>query len=76
LSLDAARKHGVKPRNARRASAVRFAGRVPGHEIEYPMAVVTLGGLIGSTLLNRGIVPSINRCFGARNREEEIASIS
>ena len=27
-------------------------GDVPGHEIEHPMAVVILGGLLTSTLLN------------------------
>jgi Cu/Ag efflux pump CusA len=28
------------------------SGDIPGHEIEYPMAIVILGGLVGSTLLN------------------------
>src|SRR5262249_34064854 len=28
------------------------SGDIPGHEIEYPMAIVILGGLITSTLLN------------------------
>ncbi len=35
------------------------AGRIPGHEIEYPLAVVILGGLITSTLLNLFVVPSL-----------------
>jgi Cu/Ag efflux pump CusA len=35
------------------------AGRIPGHEIEYPMAVVILGGLVTSTLLNLFVVPSL-----------------
>ena len=34
-------------------------GNVPGHEIEHPMAVVILGGLVTSTLLNLFIVPSL-----------------
>ncbi|HYZ63365.1 MAG TPA: efflux RND transporter permease subunit, partial [Acetobacteraceae bacterium] len=34
-------------------------GNLPGHEIEYPMAVVILGGLVTSTLLNLLIVPSL-----------------
>jgi CzcA family heavy metal efflux pump len=35
------------------------AGRIPGHEIEYPLAVVILGGLITSTLLNLFVVPPL-----------------
>jgi Cu/Ag efflux pump CusA len=35
------------------------AGDLPGHEIEYPMAVVILGGLITATLLNVFVVPSL-----------------
>ncbi|MGH6915694.1 MAG: efflux RND transporter permease subunit, partial [Geminicoccales bacterium] len=34
-------------------------GDIPGHEIEYPMAVVILGGLVTSTLLNLFVVPSL-----------------
>jgi Cu/Ag efflux pump CusA len=41
-----------------------IAGNVPGHEIEYPMAVVILGGLITSTLLNLFVVPSLYLRFG------------
>jgi Cu/Ag efflux pump CusA len=40
------------------------AGRIPGHEIEYPMAVVILGGLVTSTLLNLFVVPSLYLRFG------------
>ncbi|MGH2524484.1 MAG: efflux RND transporter permease subunit, partial [Anaerolineales bacterium] len=29
-----------------------IAGNIPGHEIEHPMAIVILGGLVTSTLLN------------------------
>jgi len=32
-------------------------GDRPGHEIEYPLAVVILGGLLTSTLLNLFVVP-------------------
>ena len=35
------------------------AGDRPGHEIEYPMAIVILGGLVTATLLNLFIVPSL-----------------
>ena len=37
---------------------------VPGHEIEYPMAIVILGGLVTSTLLNLFVVPSLYLQFG------------
>ena len=40
------------------------AGDVPGHEIEHPMAVVILGGLVTSTLLNLFVVPSLYLRFG------------
>jgi Cu/Ag efflux pump CusA len=33
------------------------AGDIPGHEVEHPMAVVILGGLVTSTLLNLFVVP-------------------
>ncbi len=41
-----------------------ISGNEPGHEIEYPMAVVILGGLITSTLLNLFVVPSLYLRFG------------
>ena len=36
-----------------------IAGSIPGHEIEHPMAIVILGGLVTSTLLNLLVVPSL-----------------
>jgi Cu/Ag efflux pump CusA len=39
-------------------------GNLPGHEIEYPMAVVILGGLATSTLLNLFLLPPIYLAFG------------
>jgi CzcA family heavy metal efflux pump len=41
-----------------------ISGSIPGHEIEHPMAVVILGGLITSTLLNLLVVPSLYLRFG------------
>jgi len=41
-----------------------IAGNLPGHEIEYPMAIVILGGLVTSTLLNLFVVPSLYIRFG------------
>ena len=35
------------------------AGNIPGHEIEHPMAIVILGGLFTSTLLNIFIIPAL-----------------
>jgi multidrug efflux pump subunit AcrB len=40
------------------------AGNLPGHEIEHPMAVVIVGGLITSTLVNLFIVPALYLRFG------------
>ena len=42
------------------------AGDRPGHEIEHPLAVVVLGGLFTSTLLNLFVVPSLYLRFGKR----------
>jgi Cu/Ag efflux pump CusA len=41
-----------------------IAGNKPGHEIEYPMAVVILGGLFTSTLLNLVLMPALYAAFG------------
>jgi Cu/Ag efflux pump CusA len=41
-------------------------GERPGHEIEHPLAVVILGGLFTSTLLNLFVVPSVYLRFGRR----------
>ncbi len=36
-----------------------IAGNLPGHEIEYPMAFVILGGLTTATLLNLLVIPPL-----------------
>ena len=41
-----------------------ISGDIPGHEIEYPMAIVILGGLVTSTMLNLFVVPSLYLRFG------------
>ena len=41
-----------------------ISGTLPGHEIEHPMAVVILGGLVTSTLLNLFVLPSRYLRFG------------
>ena len=48
-------------------------GNIPGQEIEYPMAIVILGGLVTSTLLNLLVVPSLYLRFGKRRARGELA---
>jgi CzcA family heavy metal efflux pump len=50
-----------------------WAGIIPGHEIEHPMAIVILGGLITSTLVNLFIVPSLYLVFGKGNGSSQPA---
>jgi Cu/Ag efflux pump CusA len=40
------------------------SGNLPGHEIEHPMAVVIIGGLVTSTLLNLYVTPALYLRFG------------
>ena len=51
-----------------------ITGDIPGHEIEYPMAIVILGGLITSTLLNLFVVPSLYLRFGKVSNTEATAA--
>jgi CzcA family heavy metal efflux pump len=44
------------------------AGTIPGHEIEHPMALVIVGGLVTSTLVNLFIVPSLYLRFAKPGR--------
>jgi len=46
-----------------------ISGNIPGHEIEYPMAIVILGGMVTSTLLNLFVVPSLYLRFGRGTKE-------
>ena len=41
-----------------------LGGDKPGQEIEHPMAVVILGGLVTSTVLNLFLMPSLYLAFG------------
>jgi Cu/Ag efflux pump CusA len=50
-----------------------IAGSIPGHEIEHPLAVVVLGGLVTSTLLNVFVVPSLYLRFGRRRGDSKLA---
>lgn len=47
-----------------------ISGQKPGHEIEYPLAVVILGGLVTSTLLNVFLLPPLYLRFGQRTAGE------
>ncbi len=52
-----------------------WAGNKPGHEIEHPMAIVILGGLVTSTVLNLGLMPALYLAFGragGRPEDEEV----
>jgi Cu/Ag efflux pump CusA len=46
-------------------ASVVFFGDIPGLELLYPMAVVILGGLVTSTLLNLFVMPALYVRFGA-----------
>lgn len=50
-----------------------ITGNIPGQEIEYPMAIVILGGLITSTLLNLLVVPALYLRFGKARQNTDIA---
>lgn len=41
-------------------------GNVPGYEIEHPMALVILGGLLSSTALNLLLLPALYLAYGER----------
>ncbi len=43
---------------------IALGGSRPGHEIEHPMAVVILGGLVTSTLLNLLLLPGLYLRYG------------
>jgi CzcA family heavy metal efflux pump len=45
------------------------SGNKPGHEIEHPLAVVILGGLVTSTILNLFLMPALYLRFGKSKRE-------
>jgi Cu/Ag efflux pump CusA len=45
-----------------------IAGNRPGHEIEYPMALVILGGLVAATVMNLLLMPALYRAFGRTAR--------
>jgi Cu/Ag efflux pump CusA len=48
-----------------------LAGDKPGNEIQSPMAVVILGGLLTSTLLNVYVVPAVYYIMNKKTKEYE-----
>jgi len=44
-------------------------GNKPGHEIEHPLAVVILGGLVTSTILNLFLMPALYLRFGKSRKD-------
>ena len=53
-----------------------FGGNLPGHEIEHPMALVILGGLISSTVLNLLLLPTLYRAFGEATRRADADTLA
>ena len=49
-------------------------GDIPGHEVEHPMAIVILGGLLTSTLLNLFVVPPLYMTLRQRAGAEVLRS--
>ena len=50
------------------------AGSIPGHEIEHPMAIVILGGLVTATVMNLFVLPSLYLRFGKSRKERRAAA--
>jgi Cu/Ag efflux pump CusA len=50
-----------------------LASGEPGKEILYPVAVVILGGLVSSTLLDMAVTPTVFLRFGRRAAEKYLA---
>lgn len=50
-------------------------GNKPGHEIEHPLAVVILGGLVTSTILNLFLMPALYLRFGKSKKDGVSAAL-
>jgi CzcA family heavy metal efflux pump len=51
------------------------AGKIAGHEIEHPMAIVILGGLLTSTLVNLFVLPALYLKFGQVRVRSSVKSV-
>jgi Cu/Ag efflux pump CusA len=47
---------------------IALGGNKPGHEIEHPMAVIIIGGLVTSTVMNLFLMPVLYQLFSRRTR--------
>ena len=47
---------------------IAIGGNKPGHEIEHPMAVIIIGGLVTSTILNLFLMPVLYQLFSRRRQ--------
>ena len=52
-----------------------LSGDKPGNEIQSPMAVVILGGLLSSTLLNLIVVPSVFYVYARNLKPEKVSEV-
>jgi Cu/Ag efflux pump CusA len=48
-----------------------IAGGEPGNEIQSPMAIVVLGGLLSAVILNMLVVPALFLRYGADTRRSD-----
>ena len=55
---------------------IAMSGDKAGHEIEHPMAVVILGGLVTSTVLNLFLLPPLYLRFGRQETAPEDAALA
>ncbi len=51
-------------------------GRIPGHEIEHPMAVAILGGVVTSSLLSLFVMPLLYLRFGSTSSGQAVKEVS
>jgi CzcA family heavy metal efflux pump len=53
-----------------------IVGNIPGNEIEYPMAIVIVGGLLTSEVLNLFVVPMLYLHFGKSRSERRALAVA
>ena len=52
---------------------IALGGNLPGYEIEYPMALVILGGMVSSTVLSLFLLPSFYLLLGGDAKSQPVA---
>jgi Cu/Ag efflux pump CusA len=50
-------------------------GNIPGHEIEHPMAIAILGGLVTSTMLNLFVIPTLYLRFAKLLPQRSLSAV-